>query len=257
MRAGRPLKVSATAYLSFLRCPAQAQARFDDEAYPAESKDSFKGILVHRLIARHMRDGPIADVETAAKVEIGEALNEKMKAVGINRPSLLAPIIAEAADLYRRFCRYPTDGFEQAEIPISHALADEVSLIGKIDAVFAGDSLPSRILRDWKTGALGEPFDQLFFYALLWLLSRGELARVEAISLQTGERAQRHPTLADLQAVADRLSDLVNAIRAVSAGDASPIKVAGPWCERCPILLVCDEGRAAGAMFGFRPYGPE
>ncbi|CAN5301387.1 hypothetical protein BH18ACT5_BH18ACT5_00100 [soil metagenome] len=249
MRVGRPIKVSATSYMSYLRCPAQAQARYDEKAYPEESKDSFMGALVHRLIARHLRSGPLDDVAEAARAEIGAGLNEKMVALGINRPSLLAPIIAEASDLYFRFCRVPSDGFREAEIGVDYELDPEIVLVGKIDGVFAeqGDET---VLRDWKTGPLGEPFDQLFFYALLWLLARNELSRVEAVSLQTGERARRDPTLAELQFVAERLAGMVNSVRSVWAGELIPPRVAGPWCGRCPALGGCTEGQTATMMLG-------
>lgn len=252
MRAGRSIKVSATTYVSFSRCPAQAQARYDDKAYPDESRDTFRGALVHRLIARHMRFGPIEDPELAARMEIGAALNGKMVSLGVNRPSLLDPIIAEATDLYRRFCRYPIDGFEDAEIAVDHELEGAVTLVGKIDGVFTDGQ--SKVLRDWKTGLLGQPFDQLLFYALLWLLARGELARVEAISLQTGERDGLEPTMADLQLVANRLGALVNEIRSVWEGESLPQKVAGPWCQYCPVLGDCAEGQATSTMLaaGYR-----
>lgn len=252
MRAGPALKVSATTYVAFSRCPAQAQARFDEKAYPDESRDSFRGALVHRLIARHLRSGPIEDVEQAARMEIGAALNGKMVGLGVNRPSLLDPIIAEASDLYRRFCLYPMDGFEDAEFAVDHELEGAVTLVGKIDGVFTEGR--TKVLRDWKTGVLGQPFDQLLFYALLWLLARGELARVEAISLQTGERDILEPTAADLQAVANRLGMLVNEIRSVWVGETTSQKVAGPWCQYCPVLAGCAEGQATSTMLaaGYR-----
>ncbi|MGI8515192.1 MAG: RecB family exonuclease [Acidimicrobiia bacterium] len=252
MRAGPPIKVSATSYMAFLRCPAQAQARYDQKAFPKETVDSFRGALVHRLIARRLRSGPFEDVEHAARVEIGEALNEKMVALGVNRPSLLAPIIAEAADLFHRFCRFPIVGFEEAEITIGHELPDDVTLVGKIDGVFVDGQ--AKVLRDWKTGPLGEPFNQLLFYALVWLLARGEQARVEAFSLQTGEQARKEPSLADLQMVVERLADLVNQVRSVWDGEATPRKVAGPWCAHCPVLASCTEGQEASLMLvsGYR-----
>lgn len=250
MRAGRSIKVSATSYVAFLKCPAQAQARYDEKAYPAETQDSFRGALVHRLIARHMRLGPIEDVEGAARAEIGEALNEKMVTLGINRPSLLAPLIAEANDLYRRFAKFPTDGFEEAETTVDHQLVDDVFLVGKIDGVFVEGQ--SKVLRDWKTGPLGKPFEQLLFYALVWLLARGELAKVEAISLQTGERASREPSIPDLQKVADRLGNMVSTIRTVWEEESAPVKIAGPWCEYCPISLGCEEGQQALILLGSR-----
>jgi hypothetical protein len=242
--------------MAYLRCPAQAQARYDEKAYPADTKDSFKGILVHRLIARHFKTGPIEDVMSAAKEEIGQDLNEKMVALGVNRPSLLAPILAEASDLYEKFRRASLDGYRDSEIAVDHPLDPDVRLVGTIDGEFSEEG-ERTVLRDWKTGPLGEPFDQLLFYAMVWLLSRQKLAAVEAISLATGERARRQPKISDLQVVADRISALVNSTRSVWDGLTAAARTAGPWCSRCPILVSCDEGRAA-TMFreaGYRAGG--
>ena len=266
---GDPVRVSATTYLSFRQCPAQAEAR-SQGVYSAESKASFTGALAHRLFARHLNGGPIEDIGQAIREEIGAGLNMKMAAIGIHRPSELREAITQATDLYDRFRLFPVDGFESAEITLEVEPAAGVTLIGKIDAVFRED-LPGPILRDWKTGNLGEPVEQLRFYALVWALERQELvAAVEAVSLQTGETLRENPSIADLTVVAGHLAALVTAMRtgwsqstALAAAVASPLtpsladdsvlavpteRRGGPWCRYCPLLEDCPEGRVADSL---------
>ena len=249
---GEEVKVSATTYLSFRQCPAQAEARLQG-VYQAESKASFTGALAHRLFARHLSRGPIEDVAQAVREEIGAALNGKMAAIGIHRPSELYEMIRSAGALYARFRHFPADGFEAAEISLEAEPAEGVKLVGKIDAVFRED-LPGPILRDWKTGGLGEPIEQLQFYALVWTLQKGEMvAAVEAVSLQTGERMRMTPSISELTVVARHLADLVTQVRTAwwSAPASSPHPTrrrGGPWCRYCPLLESCPEGRTAEAI---------
>ncbi|MGQ0849345.1 MAG: PD-(D/E)XK nuclease family protein [Actinomycetota bacterium] len=250
--AGEPVKVSATTYLAFKQCPAQAQARYEGH-YPPETRPSFVGALTHRLIARHLQSGPIADVRLAVKEEIGAALNSKMGAAGIRKPSDLEQVIAQVGELYARFRRFPIDGFEAAEVELEAEPLAGVTLVGKVDVVLKGEE-GDQVLRDWKTGALGSPFDQLLFYALLWALREDRLpGMVEAVSLQTGERVSRTPTLTDLAAVARLVADLVTAIRSVwSSGPASDgrglDRRGGPWCRYCPLLPDCSEGQSVMSL---------
>ncbi|MFO7699912.1 MAG: hypothetical protein R6W79_04835, partial [Acidimicrobiia bacterium] len=61
---GERLIVSATLFVTYRRCPQQALARVRG-VYAAPTRASFKGALVHRLIARHLSSGPIDDGELA------------------------------------------------------------------------------------------------------------------------------------------------------------------------------------------------
>lgn len=216
--------------------------------YPAESRASFTGALAHRLFARHLRTGPISDLAQAVREEIGSGLNHKLAAIGIHRPSDLTEIIRQAGALYDRFRLFPAEGFESAEFELEAEPARGVKLVGKVDAVFR-DEFPGPILRDWKTGGLGEPLEQLLFYALVWLLQNGEMAAaVEAVSLQTGERMRRVPAREDLVDVIDHLAELVCALRASWSETATLERRAGPWCGYCPLLGECPEGRTAQAI---------
>ena len=198
------------------------------------------------MFARHLNTGPIEDVDQAIREEIGTALNGKMAAIGIHRPSELTEMIREASALYDRFRHFPADGFEAAEISLEAEPSDGVKLIGKIDAVFREDR-PGPILRDWKTGSLGEPIEQLLFYALVWALERGEMvAAVEAVSLQTGERMRRTPSVAradDRRPPHRRSGD-------ARSGPAGRLTLrlrlrterrGGPWCRYCPILAIAPK----------------
>lgn len=239
---GEPVRVSATTFVSYRRCPASAVARLQGH-YPPESRSSFVGALAHRLFARHLRSGPISpdQVESACREEIGVGLNPKLGALGI-KPSELRRVVAEVGGLYERFCRFPLEGFAGDEVALAVAPAPGVELVGKVDAVFAGPEGPRLV--DWKTGSLGDTGDQLGFYALLWALSRGEVpALVEAVSVKTGERYSATPTAGGLQQVAGEVSAMVSELR--RAFGSEPELRAGPWCRWCPILDGCPEGAAA------------
>ena len=250
--AGDAIKVSASTYISYRQCPAQAEARLQG-VFSAESRASFAGALAHRLFARHLNTGPIEDVGQAAKEEIGAALNGRMAAIGIHRPSELKDLIVQAGALYDRFRHFPADGFEAAEISLEAEPCEGVRLVGKIDAVFR-EEWPGPVLRDWKTGSLGEPMEQLLFYALVWAMERGEMvAAVEAVSLETGERMRRTPSVSELTMVARHVANLVTEIRttwsSATAGERAPTpRRAGPWCRYCPLLEDCPEGRSAEAI---------
>ena len=104
-------------------------------------------------------------------------------------------------------------------------------------------------LVDWKTGITAEADDQLVFYALLWTLANGDIpATVEAVSVKTGERQPRHPDIAELQALADRIAAMVISLRTSWAENRALDRVGGPWCPYCPLLDGCSEGRAATAV---------
>jgi hypothetical protein len=100
-------------------------------------------------------------------------------------------------------------------------------------------------LVDWKTGGLGDPDTQLAFYSLLWAMERGELpARVEAVSVQTGERTDTVPSRPLIDQTAVDVAGAVDALRTTWATGASLERLAGPWCKWCPLLDECSEGRA-------------
>jgi hypothetical protein len=123
-----------------------------------------------------------------------------------------------------------------------------VDLVGTVDAVYRED-LGGHRLVDWKTGELGDPEDQLLFYALLWLMERGELpAYVEAVSVRTGERYRTVPSSADVGRVVTELGDMVGVIRSAWATGQDLARHGGPWCRYCPLLQDCAEGMAAGAL---------
>ncbi len=246
---GDAIKVSATTYVTYKKCPGQAGARFEG-IYGPDSRPAFLGSLAHRIFSRHLTSGPISSEEftQACREEIGSStLNNKLGALEM-RPSALAAAIEEVRALYERFTRLPNEGFEGAEHSIEMAPADGVALVGTVDAVYKED-LGGHRLVDWKTGELGEPEDQLLFYALLWLLQADELpAVVEAVSVKTGERYSAVPSTADMQRVANELGDLVNTIRNSWSTGQELERVGGPWCHFCPILSDCDEGKSAEAL---------
>jgi hypothetical protein len=243
--AGDSIAVSATLFMTYARCPDQALGRLRG-FYPEESRASFKGGLAHRMFARHLGSGPIGegDFDRVCKQEIGTALNPKLGALGM-KPSQLTSVIKEVGDLYQRFKELSVAGFRVAECFVETEPSAGVMLRGSIDAVFDDDD--GVRLVDWKTGGLYETEQQLSFYALLWSLDRHELpARVEAVSIGSGERLTAEPTLDSIAETAAAVATLVNEMRtSLAAGEDGLARVGGPWCRYCPQLDVCEEGAAA------------
>jgi len=246
---GDPIKVSASTYVTFKKCPAQALARLEG-IYGPDSRQSFLGILAHRIFSRHLTSGSIPSDEfvQACREEIGgSGLNNKMAGIEM-RPSALAGVIEEVRGLYERFTRLPTEGFEGSEHSIVAAVGEGVDLVGTVDAVYREDLGGFRLV-DWKTGELIDPEDQLMFYALLWLLESGELpAYVEAVSVRTGERYRTVPSSADAERVAVEVGELVDVLRNAWATGADLPRTGGPWCRYCPLLEDCEEGKSVGAL---------
>lgn len=248
---GDPIRISASTYTTFRRCPESANARLQGVFGP-DSRAAFVGSLAHRVFSRHLTTGPIASEEfvQACREEIGgSTLNNKMAGLDM-RPSTLVAAIEEVRGLYERFTRLPTEGFEGAEVSMRSEPGEGVELVGSVDAVYREDVEGHRLV-DWKTGELGEPEDQLLFYSLLWALDRGELpAYVEAVSVRTGERYRTVPSTQDVENVALELGELVNAVRSAWHSGSELERRGGPWCKYCPLLKDCPEGQSAEALLG-------
>jgi RecB family exonuclease len=247
---GEHLAVSATLYVTYRSCPQQALGRLQGE-YPADSVASFKGSLAHRIFARHLTSGPIQqqDIAQACRQEIGAPeghLNMKLAPLELNRPSNLAPVLAEVGDLYERFKRFPTDGFQAAEVSLEVDVGGDAILRGRVDAIF-DDPLGDTVIIDWKTGSwLEDSEPQLEFYALIWALEHGELpSRAEAVSVQTGERAGIEPTPERAEATAAEIASMIEMLRAAFLSGDDVERRAGPHCRWCPLLGGCSEGTAA------------
>ena len=246
---GEAVVVSATLYTTYLRCPQQSLGRLYGH-YPAESLASFRGGLAHRLFARHLAEGPIDEsgIELAAKEEIGKSLNPKLSALGL-KPSDLAGVIREVGALYDRFKAVSADGFQAAEVFIERVVSDGVLLRGSVDAVF--DEADGNVrLVDWKTGGIAGAEHQLAFYAMLWAMEHGRLpARVEAMSVATGERFEAVPSLEHATETVATVARLVSELRTAWGDSGELERRAGRWCRYCPILSDCAEGAAAVAVF--------
>jgi hypothetical protein len=247
--AGERIVVSASAFVAFEHCPESANARFRGEYGPA-SRPSFIGGLAHRIFARHLQQGPIAEdgFEQVCREEIGgtPSLNLRMGELGV-KPSQIPGLVAETRALYERFVKFPADGFQGAEVSLEVEPRPGVVLRGRVDAVF--DEAGRVRLVDWKTGGIDEVDDQLGFYALLWMLERRQLpAAVEAVSVKTGERQRSVPTEETAIALARRVATMVATLRAGWEAGTGLRRVGGPWCRYCPLLDGCSEGRAATAV---------
>lgn len=249
---GEPVAVSGTLYTTYKKCPQQALGRLHGE-YPRETVASFRGGLAHRLFARHLSEGPIpeAELQQAAREEIGRSLNPKIVALGL-KPSELSGVVKEASELYDRFKAVKLEGFRSAEVYIETEVATGVTLRGSVDAVF--DDEGGVRLVDWKTGSVTGAEHQLAFYALLWAIDRGELPKsVEALSVATGERYQARPTEDEAAATAIAVADLVSRLREAFAAGGDLVRRGGGHCRYCPLLDGCSEGAAALKLFSHRP----
>lgn len=243
---GERFIVSATLFVTYRRCPQQALARVQG-IYAPPTRASFKGALMHRLIARHLASGPIDDGEfaLACRQETGANLNAQLAGVGL-KPSEFDAVVNEVAQLYRRFAALPMDGVATPEVAFEDEASGGIVLRGRIDAVFSDDD-GDRIV-DWKTGAdLGDDVAaQLAFYAMAWERSTGELpATTEAMSLVSGERLTTHPTVEDVSATAAAISEMVRVLREARRSGEDLDRTAGPHCRWCPLLDDCAEGLAA------------
>lgn len=249
---GEPLAVSATLYRTYRICPEQALGRLRGE-YPPETVPLFRGSLAHLIFARHLTTGPIPDQEftAACREAIGGELNPKLDALQINKPSSLEPIVAQVGDLYARFTRFPTDGFRAAEVAIEKDVGGDVTIRGRVDAVFDDPEWGERIV-DWKTGVrLDDVTDQLEFYAMAWSVEHGRMpGRVEAVSVPTGERVGIEPTAELVAETAGRVAEMVGRLREALTAQQNLERLGGPWCRFCPLLDGCREGEAAVALVG-------
>ncbi len=82
---------------------------------------------------------------------------------------------------------------------------------------------------------------------MLWAMDQQELpARVEAVSIGSGERVAATPTLGTVAETAAAVAQLVNKMRAAFAAGVEQIeRIGGPWCRYCAQLDGCPEGGAA------------
>lgn len=250
LQPGEDIRVSASAFVSFVECPERAAAHFRG-IYGPDTRASFSGGLAHRMFARHLDHGEIksADFEQACREEIGSSnLNYKVAALGL-RPSALSRVIEEVGLLYERFKKLPDEGYQASEVSFELEPAPGVTLVGRIDAVFDEES--GHKLVDWKTGALGEAALQLGFYSMLWALDRGELpGRVEAISVATGERFAEVPTRRGVEDTVSRVAGMIDTLRNAWESGTELHRRGGPWCRYCPVLEGCREGAAAAELSG-------
>ena len=246
---GDAIRLSASTYVAWKKCPDSANARLQG-IYGPDSRPAFLGSLAHRIFSRHLTSGLITSEEfvQACREEIGGSnLNHKLAGLEM-KPSSLAGVIEEVRSLYERFIKLPNEGFEGSEVNIEYATDDDLQLVGTIDAVYRED-LGGHRLVDWKTGEIGEPEDQLMFYALLWALDHDDLpAYVEAVSVRTGERYRTVPSSDDLGGVATEIAELVSEMRSAWSKASLLPKRGGPWCQYCPILSECDEGQTVESL---------
>lgn len=246
---GDEVRISATTYVAWKKCPESANVRLQG-MYGPDTRPAFLGSLAHRIFSRHLTAGPIDSEEfaQACREEIGGSnLNHKLAGLAL-KPSALAGVIEEVRGLYERFVNFPGEGFESSEVELDHAAEGDIRLVGTIDAVYRED-LGGHRLVDWKTGEVGDPENQLFFYSLLWALERDELpAYAEAVSVKTGERYRTVPSTADVARVSTEVGQLVNEVRKSWADGIALERRGGPWCRYCPILDDCSEGRSADGL---------
>ncbi|NND12834.1 MAG: DUF2800 domain-containing protein [Acidimicrobiia bacterium] len=238
---GPPIAISASSFQKFLRCPDQGLSHFRG-IYGQTSRDGWIGQLVHRLIARDLTEGPIEDIELVARIEIGSTnLNFDLAAIG--RPSDIRRAIAEAVEVYVQFRHLPRPELSEIEVSIVHDAGGDVTLKGRMDGVQVTPDGVSIV--DWKKGPIRpETRHQLTFYGLLWVLERQALPNdLQAISIQTGERASFPVSIADLERTVELVAGLVHDVRSALLVDRKLSREPGPWCRFCPILDGCGEGQ--------------
>ncbi len=242
--------VSATLYVTYLKCPQQALARLRG-VYPAPSKALLRGSLAHRIFARHLVEGPIPDAEfvQVCKVEVGTHLSRQMTSLAL-KASEFRQITAEVTELYETFKLLPVEGFVDAEVDVGSRPVQGVVIRGRVDAVFRDED--GVRIADWKTGAyLDDAEAQLEFYAMAWWHTEGSVpATLEAVSLKTGEKRVSKPGDDDVQTTESRVAEMITILRGAMDGRVELSRRAGPHCSWCPLLEECDEGRVALEILG-------
>lgn len=240
----KDLRISATMFTTWLRCPTQAAARLEGH-YSPDTINSFRGLLAHRIFARHIESGHISSsgFERVARSEIGSSnLNWKVSQLGL-KPSELRHSIEHVATLYERFVKlgHHHHNYVGTEIHLEHVLDDGVTLIGTVDtATDAGT------LIDWKTGELDNVEEQLDFYALVWSLSKQQPGAVmtTAISIGTGEVFTSDVSADRLAATTAKVAAMIADLRT----DPPHLVRPGPYCRWCPVLESCPIGTKTLAL---------
>ena len=179
--------------------------------------------------------------------ETGSHLAGPMASLSM-KPSEFRAITANVGELYERFRHVPTAGLVGAEIEIESEPAGDVRLRGRVDAVFI-DHDGTRIV-DWKTGTYLEDSEaQLSFYAMALRLAEGVLpARMEALSLKTGEQRILVPTEEGVIETEAHVAEMITTLREAIATQSELRRTAGPYCRWCPLLEECSEGTSALAI---------
>jgi len=241
---GPPISISASSFVKYRQCPQKGLAHHRG-IYGDQSRAGWIGQLVHRLIARDLRDGGLENIEQAAREEIGSTHLNYDQNMSVGKPSDIRRAIAEALESFNDFRQLPRPSLDHVEVSITVDAGSEVTLKGIIDGV---ESVPEGIrLIDWKSGPVRPEAEiQLRFYALLWLLGKGQMPVVaEAVSIRTGERAGYEVGIESLQDLVGDIDELVTSVRHALADGSDLVLQSGPWCRHCPILDDCDEGQTA------------
>lgn len=246
--AGEPLNISATLFTVYAKCPQQALGRVQG-IYGPPSVAAFKGNLAHKVFASHLEDGEIPEsgFEQRCKEMVGRHFGEQMASLHMTS-SGFSDLVAQVAALYERFKMLSTDGFSVAETPFNFDIGNGLTLRGRIDAVY--DDEDGKRIVDWKTGAfLGDAEPQLAFYAMAWTMLHDELpSATQASSLATGENLHISPTQESIAATIRSVGDMIDRLREAIQAGSELARVAGPYCQWCPLLDTCEEGSSALAI---------
>lgn len=99
---GEEVPISATLFVTYLKCPQQALGRISG-VYPPTTTAMFTGSLAHRVFARHLLRGPIPSdtFMTACREEAGAHLAGTMSALSL-RMSEFTRISLDIEEMYER-----------------------------------------------------------------------------------------------------------------------------------------------------------
>lgn len=242
------LRISATLYTTWLNCPAAARARIEGH-YPPSTIHTFRGLLAHRIFARHLTHGPIPtdNYQQVARSEIGGSnLNYVIRDLGL-KPSQVRIEIDRSQMVYDVFTTLPLHrhGYTGIEESFTVPLTPGVELVGRIDAI----TRTGQII-DWKTGNLDNAEAQLDFYLLAHTLAGhtepGVTPSASAISIPSGEIVTTTYTARKAALLADHLGHLI----ADLTTPTPPAPRGGPWCRYCPLNQTCPEGARTLELIG-------
>ncbi|MDR3360588.1 MAG: PD-(D/E)XK nuclease family protein [Bifidobacteriaceae bacterium] len=238
----------------FMRCPLLYRYRAIDRLEEAPSEAAMRGRLVHSVLEALFDLPPQGRTPEAAEELVGPAYQALRQAdqrldqlFGDGR---LTPevFLGQARDLVGAYFQLEDPrrlAPQSRELLIEAPLEDGPLLRGYVDRLDVAPGSGLIRIVDYKTGKSpapryqGEMLFQLRFYALIWLLARGQIpAQILLLYLGNRDKVADVPSDGDLARTRLRIETVWREIqRMAAARDFPPVK--GPLCPWCSFQALC------------------